>query len=135
MAPSFPLCSGGQVARYRPSPIAACAAPSGSLCSPPPPHAGEEPNGAPPPRSGGGGPCEAWWRGALPRGLRAGTDTALGDDPPLVDQLAWGHFLECRLDGGADRGLVGRGAGEVGIEIDPGVRVQRHHRQIIGLVG
>jgi hypothetical protein len=59
----------------------------------------------------------------------------LGDDPPLVDELAWGHLLERRLDGGAHWHLVGRGAREVGIEIDPRVRVQRHHCQVIGLIG
>ena len=48
----------------------------------------------------------------------------LGDDPPLVDELVWGHLLERHLDGGAYRHLVGRGAREIGIEIDPRVRVQ-----------
>src|SRR6266850_7949242 len=60
---------------------------------------------------------------------------SLGDDPPLVDELAWGHLLERHLDGGAHRHLVGRGAREIGIEIDPDVRVQRHHCQVIGLIG
>src|SRR5260370_20274142 len=59
----------------------------------------------------------------------------LPDDPPLVDQLAWGHLLENHLDGGAHRRLVGWGAREVGIEIDPRVGVQRHHCQVIGLIG
>src|SRR5467141_2411237 len=34
----------------------------------------------------------------------------LGDDPPLVDQLACGHLLERHLDGGAHWHVVGRGA-------------------------
>src|SRR5712692_341218 len=59
----------------------------------------------------------------------------LGDDPPLVDELAWGHLLERHLDGGAHWHLVGRGAREIGIEIDPLVRVQRHHCEVIGLIG
>src|SRR6266446_6723724 len=59
----------------------------------------------------------------------------LGDDPPLVDELAWRHLLERHLDGGAHRRLVGRGAREIVIEIDPDVRVQRHHCQVIGLIG
>ena len=53
------------------------------------------------------------------------SDRLLGDDPPLVDELAWGHVLERHLDGGAYWHLVGRGAREIGIEIDPRVRVQR----------
>src|SRR5215471_2862764 len=54
---------------------------------------------------------------------------------PLVDQLAWGHLLERRLDGGPHRHLVGRGAREIGIEIDPRVRVQGHYCEVIGLIG
>src|SRR5271154_1675075 len=53
-----------------------------------------------------------------------------GAAPPLVDELAWGHLLERHPDGGAHRRLVGRGAREIGIEIDPRVRVQSHHRQV-----
>src|SRR5260370_36189151 len=51
----------------------------------------------------------------------------LADDPPFVDQLAWGNLLERHLDGGAHWHLVGRCARAIGIEIDPRVRVQRHH--------
>src|SRR5204863_4551618 len=36
----------------------------------------------------------------------------LGGDPPLVDELAWGHLLEGHLDGGAHWRLVGRGPRE-----------------------
>src|SRR5712671_2038152 len=60
---------------------------------------------------------------------------ALSGDSPLVDELAWGHLLERHLDGGAHWRLVGRGAREIGIEIDPRVRVERHHRQVIRLIG
>src|ERR1700722_20411208 len=59
----------------------------------------------------------------------------LADDPPLVDELVWGHLLERHLDGGAHWHLVGRGTREIGIEIDPRVRVQRHHRHVIRLIG
>jgi hypothetical protein len=58
-----------------------------------------------------------------------------GDDPPLVDDLIWGHLLERHLDGGAYGHHVRRGTEEIGIEIDPLVRVQRHHRHVIGLIG
>src|ERR1700686_2259214 len=54
----------------------------------------------------------------------------LGDAPPLVDELAWRHLLERDLDGGAHWRLVGRGAREIGVEIDPRGRVQRHHCQV-----
>src|SRR5215471_8733841 len=68
-------------------------------------------------------------------GLPLQTDTTLDDDPPLVDELVWGDLLECHLDGGAHWHLVGRGAREIGIEIDPRVPVQGHHCQVVGLIG
>jgi hypothetical protein len=52
-----------------------------------------------------------------------------------VDELAWGHLLEGQRDGRTHGRLVGRGAREIGIEIDPRVRVQGHHCEVIGLVG
>src|SRR6516225_12357867 len=51
-------------------------------------------------------------------------NSELGDDLPLVDELAWGHLLERHLDCRTHGHLVGRGARGIGIEIDPRVRVQ-----------
>src|SRR5487761_1309920 len=45
----------------------------------------------------------------------------LSDAPPLMDQLAGGHLLEGHRDGGTHRRLVGWGAWQIGIEIDPRV--------------
>src|SRR5215510_11545626 len=58
-----------------------------------------------------------------------------GDEPPLVDELAWGHLLERHLDGGSHRHVVGRRPRQVGVEIDPRILVQRHDRQIVRLIG
>src|SRR5262249_47198510 len=77
-------------------------------------------------------PASPWLSLSAPT---ATASTPSSDHSPLVNEPARGDLLESHLHGGPYWDLVGRCPRQFGVEVDPRVLIQRHHRQVVRLIG